>query len=40
VVSIAGIILMTMLAYYRSWSKDADRKPAKASTNAVPAQPS
>jgi hypothetical protein len=31
---------MTVLAYYRSWSKDADKKPAKASVHVAPAQPS
>ena len=30
VVSAVGIALMTALAYYRSWSKNADKKPAKA----------
>jgi len=40
VVSAVGIAMMTGLAYYRSWSKDADRKPAKAATSAVPTQPS
>jgi hypothetical protein len=40
VVSAVGIATMTVLAYYRSWSKDADRKPAKASTNTAPAKPS
>ena len=34
VVSAVGIAMMTVLAYYRSWSKDADKKPAKASTNS------
>jgi hypothetical protein len=29
VVSIEGILLMTVLAYYRSWSKSADKPPAK-----------
>ena len=29
VVSIAGILMMTALAYYRSWSKNADKAPAK-----------
>jgi hypothetical protein len=29
VVSIVGILLMTVLAYYRSWSKNADKAPAK-----------
>ena len=28
-VSIAGILMMTVLAYYRSWSKNADKAPAK-----------
>jgi hypothetical protein len=39
VVSAAGITMMTLLAYYRSWSKAADRKPAKVSPENVPAQP-
>ena len=43
-VSAVGIALMMALAYYRSWSKNADKKPAKASTSAststLPAQPS
>ena len=30
VVSIVGILMMTALAYYRSWSKNADKAPAKA----------
>jgi hypothetical protein len=29
VVSIVGILMMTALAYYRSWSKKADKAPAK-----------
>jgi hypothetical protein len=29
VVSIVGILMMTVLAYYRSWSKNADKAPAK-----------
>ena len=29
VVSIVGIVLMTVLAYYRSWSKKVDKAPAK-----------
>jgi hypothetical protein len=32
--------MMTALAYYRSWSKNADKKPVKASTSTMPAQPS
>ena len=28
-VSIVGILMMTALAYYRSWSKSADKAPAK-----------
>jgi hypothetical protein len=28
-VSIAGIVLMTILAYYRSWSKAMDKRPSK-----------
>jgi OpgC protein len=27
VVSIVGILMMTALAYYRSWSKNADKAP-------------
>ena len=38
VVSVVGIAMMTVLAYYRSWSKAADKKPAKASTIAAPTQ--
>ncbi|MET4068192.1 hypothetical protein ABID58_002989 [Bradyrhizobium sp. S3.2.6] len=26
-VSIVGILMMTVLAYYRSWSKNADKAP-------------
>jgi hypothetical protein len=40
VVSVVGIVMMTVLAYYRSWSKAADKKPAKASTGAAPTQAS
>jgi hypothetical protein len=40
VVSVTGIIMMTALAYYRSWSKNADKKPVRASTSAAPARPS
>jgi hypothetical protein len=40
VVSTVGIAMMTVLAYYRSWSKAADKKPAKAPSSAAPAQPS
>jgi hypothetical protein len=29
VVSIVGIAMMTALAYYRSWSKNADKAPTK-----------
>jgi len=29
-VGIVGILMMTALAYYRSWSKSADKAPAKA----------
>jgi hypothetical protein len=36
VVSVVGIAMMTVLAYYRSWSKAADKKPAKASVIAAP----
>jgi hypothetical protein len=35
VVSAVGIALMTALAYYRSWSKNADKKPAKVLSNAT-----
>ena len=28
-VSVVGIALMTVLAYYRSWSKDADKTPCE-----------
>jgi hypothetical protein len=28
VVSIVGVLMMTALAYYRSWSKNADKAPA------------
>jgi hypothetical protein len=38
VVSAVGIVMMTVLAYYRSWSKAADKKPARASTIAAPTQ--
>ncbi|MCA6124790.1 OpgC domain-containing protein [Bradyrhizobium sp. WSM 1704] len=37
-VSAAGIALMTMLAYYRSWSKKVDKAPAKAPSPAAPAE--
>jgi hypothetical protein len=30
---------MTVLAYYGSWSKDADKSHAKASESTAPAQP-
>jgi hypothetical protein len=40
VVSVVGIVLMTVLAYYRSWSKNADRKPAKPPMSTAPARPS
>lgn len=40
VVSAAGIALMTALAYYRSWSKKVDKKPAaQASKSTAPAPP-
>jgi hypothetical protein len=29
VVSIVGILMMTVLAYYRSWSKNADKAQTK-----------
>jgi hypothetical protein len=32
-VSVVGIALMTLLAYYRSWSKEADKKPANKSAS-------
>jgi hypothetical protein len=38
-VSAAGIALMTLLAYYGSWSKDADKSHAKASESTAPAPP-
>ena len=38
-VSAVGIALMTVLAYYGSWSKDADKSHAKASGSTAPAQP-
>jgi len=36
-VSVSGIVLMTAVAYYRSWSKDLDKQPAasKSSTESV-----
>jgi hypothetical protein len=37
-VSIVGIVLMTALAYYRSWSKKVDKAPAKAPAAAKPAE--
>jgi hypothetical protein len=37
-VSVVGIALMTVLAYYRSWSKDVDRSHAKASASTAPTQ--
>lgn len=36
-VSVAGIVLMTILAYYRSWSKRLDKPTAKAVSAASPA---
>jgi hypothetical protein len=39
-VSVIGIALMTLLAYYRSWSKEVDKKPAKGFSNHVQAPPS
>jgi hypothetical protein len=38
VVSIVGIALMTVLAYYGSWSKNADKKSAKALSGTALAQ--
>ena len=38
-VSAVGIALMTLLAYYGSWSKDADKSHAKTSGSTAPAQP-
>jgi len=38
VVSIVGILMMTALAYYRSWSKNADKAPTKM-THDPPAHP-
>ena len=38
-VSAAGIALMTLLAYYGSWSKNADKSHAKASESTAPTQP-
>jgi hypothetical protein len=38
-VSVVGIALMTVLAYYRSWSKDVDKSHAKASATTASAQP-
>jgi hypothetical protein len=35
-VSIAGIALMTVLAYYRSWSKAMDKRPSKPLPEAAP----
>jgi hypothetical protein len=35
VVSIVGILMMTALAYYRSWSKNADKAPMKANPIVV-----
>ncbi|WP_456834760.1 MULTISPECIES: OpgC domain-containing protein [unclassified Bradyrhizobium] len=37
-VSAVGIILMTVLAYYRSWSKKVDKASAKSPPNPVPAR--
>lgn len=39
-VSVIGIALMTLLAYYRSWSKEVDKKPAKHFLDHVQAPPS
>ncbi len=40
VVSVVGIVLMTLLAYYRSVVRGrADKKPAKVATAAVPSPP-
>jgi OpgC protein len=37
VVSIVGISMMTALAYYRSWSKNADKAPAKIKSSVAAA---
>jgi len=37
-VSVLGIVLMTLLAYYGSWSKNADKKPPNPSTSPMPAR--
>jgi hypothetical protein len=34
-VSVAGIALMTVLAYYRSWSKEIDKPPANSASRAA-----
>jgi hypothetical protein len=39
-VSVIGIALMTLLAYYRSWSKEVDKKPAKGFKHHMQAPPS
>ncbi|MEW6644926.1 MAG: OpgC domain-containing protein [Pseudomonadota bacterium] len=36
VVSVGGIVLLTLLAYYRSWSKRVDKRPAKPVAGAAP----
>src|SRR6185437_3586595 len=40
VVSVVGIALMTVLAYYRSWSKKADKKPVRIPASSAPTPPS
>jgi hypothetical protein len=40
VVSVVGIALMTVLAYYRSWSKKADKKPVRIPASNAPTPPS
>ncbi|MBR0874302.1 OpgC domain-containing protein [Bradyrhizobium tropiciagri] len=37
-VSVVGIVLMTLLAYYRSWSKKVDKAPVKAPPPPAPAE--
>ncbi|MGN1285084.1 MAG: OpgC domain-containing protein, partial [Bradyrhizobium sp.] len=36
VVSFIGIVLMTLLAYYRSWSKKVDKAPPKTAAAQAP----
>lgn len=38
-VSVIGIALMTLLANYRSWCNEVDKKPAKGFTNPMQAPP-